>query len=302
MATIITAKRYLMKQFSFEEFRGYDRGKKTRMVVVPDGRWVAEDSARWSSDEEYGDYERHIYGWSQSESTTSAVVGAEVCTKYTLRRDRGSNPRSGGTSHWGYSHSMLVSEEPFGIISGQKEKSFDDFSSQKERDGLPMGGLYFTSARQVHKGELGRLPQILMPQFARMSREYGEGFHEWREGQGCKPMPKRDRRRGEKGWARLKDVSNLAGMTPEEMVRGFFLFTHAETPALQVLFREHREDIHCRVVKHDSWETFHEHRLDELFARDDLKRAWIRQGFAKAVLYLCHLGYQPELPVQAIAV
>lgn len=270
-----------MEQFSFEDSRG-------RTVQVPDGKWVADAYSRWSSEHEYGSFKHGSDDWSHSETTTTTIVGTESSVRHALEMNSG-RPGSNYSSRWGFSHTMYVASEPFGLISGQKE------------DGQPVGGLYFTCARQVHKGELGRLPEIVRPQFARVSRVYSEGFHEWREENGAKPMPRRDQRRSKKGWARLPDVARIVGMTSEELVRRYFLFTHAEEPCLQVLFRERREHIHCRVVKCGSWEDFHEHALDVLFGRN-LAHAWIRQGFAKTVLYLHSLGYVPELPVQAMAV
>ena len=165
-------------------------------------------------------------------------------------------------------------------------------------NGRSVGGAYFHCARQVHKGELGRRPEIARPAFARQGRGdilYPKEHNAYRAEFGAPPVSRRDMRRGKKGWARLTDVARIVGMSPEEVVSRYFLFTHAEYPMLDVLFRERREDIHCQVLPYDAVERFGSSDVvQRLFCRPDFAHAWIRQGFALTVLYLSRFGHVPD--------
>ncbi len=271
-----------MGQFRFEELDGSDgRGNRlTRTVEVPDGKWVVSTGSSWFSEGSYGEDDDE--GWSESERTDLVIVGPAPA-QHVRERSSCSAPYNGSTySSSGSSFSTYVGDEPFGIIA------------TTVANGQAAGGAYFHCARQVHKGELGRRPEIARPQFARLSRNYDDEYLAWRSEQGHPPVSRRDQRRGHVGWARLTDVARIVRMSPEEVVSRHFLFTHAEHPMLDVLFRERREDIHCQVLPYDAVERFSSSDVGQrLFGRLDFAHAWIRQGFALTVLYLRHFGHVP---------
>ncbi len=274
----------MAKQFIVKELVGTDRQghQLYRDVEIPDGKWVAHASIsfvheeEWDLDEE-DDLGDHLY---VCEEHRHQIVGSAPQGRYVLSRYHNTRHYNNGRSSSGSTDFFLVGDQPFGVIYEEKE------------NGQRTGGLWFSCARQVHKGELGRRPPIQRPQFA---REAPPEFPQEISGITGKPIHQRDRKRGKHGWARLADVAALVHMTPEEVARRYFAFTHAEHPALQVLFASQREQIHGQPVPRNSWITFHEHDLPRLFDRNPAE-IWIRQGFANVVLYLHHLGHTPPLP------
>lgn len=270
----------MAKRFTVEEYAGQDQSGRPikRQVAIPDGKWVVHASTAFSKEEMWDD---SVEGnpTCTVEERTRRVVGPEPGQKYALDRRHSRRHWRDGSSVYGSSFCLLVGDQPFGVVLEKKE------------DGQRVEGLWFSCARQIHKGELGRRPQITRPQFAREAPR--EDIPEVSNLTG-KPIRQRDRRRGKYGWARLADVAALVGMTPEEMVRRYFAFTDAEHPRLQVLFGT-REQIHGQRIPWDSWTTFYELGLPQLFDCDP-STIWIRQGFANVVLYLHHFGYIPPLP------
>lgn len=273
-------------QYVIREHTGYDRSGKDeyREVMIPDGKWLVFAASFYYEDIEYEDVDRpeEFPGYHSSEDSSFTVVGSEPRERYrlSLSSDRrnfvGGYHRSRGTSFY------LVGDEPLGVIL------------EKKVDGERVGGFWFSCARQVHKGELGRRPVIKRPQFARPTYEIPLDQNSHLTG---KPIRVRDRRRGKVGWARLTEVARLAGLSSEELVRRYFDFTDAELPRLQVLLAADRNKIHCQQVHHGAWQKFGLADLPALFDRDP-ETIWIRQGFALTVLYLQYLGYVPTPALQ----
>ncbi len=271
----------MAKQFVIQEFAGRDeRGQVVyREVEIPDGQWIVFASSFISEEVEYRNENPDL---NSSEVRSYTIVGPAPQMRYI--HDRSSNRRdySNGFHRSRYGCSWLVGAEPFGIICDKKE------------NGRRVGELWFSCARQVHKGELGRRPVIARPQFARPAFEFSTEKLSPVTG---KPFKARDRRRGKEGWARLTDVAELAHLAPKELVRRYFDFADHGGPCLQVLFAARREEIHCQAVRHGSWQTFGLDDLPALFDRDP-STIWIRQGFALAVLYMRSFGYVPPLQNQ----
>ncbi|MFH1620824.1 MAG: hypothetical protein ABIB04_01935 [Patescibacteria group bacterium] len=270
----------MAKQFVIQEYViRDDRGKKThRDVVIPDDKWVVFASSHLSEERWYADdtCSPDEHSWREG---TYTVIGDKPNIRYVLDSYSSRRHYSNG-SHCSRSTSYyLVGDVPFGVILEKKEDG--------ERD----GGLWFSCARQVHKGELGRRPIITRPQFARETFESIPEISPITE----KPIRPRDQKRGKVGWTRLREVAGIAGMKPEELVHRYFDFTDAERPRLCVLFAKDRTEIHCRPVPWRSWQEFSLENLPALFDRDP-DTIWIRQGFALAVLYMHSLGYCPDLP------
>lgn len=274
----------MAKQFTIARGLGVfraDGNPNTDPVTVPDGKWVLEVFSH-SFEEWQGDDDGDGLGFSNSAWRTNQVVGSEPATQYPLGRSRNHQHWTGGGSTRSSSRKLLVGDQPFGVITEEREGS----------DPLDRGGLYFSCARQIHKGELGWRPQINRPLFLREAPDHFMGT-ENRDGQ---PIAPRNLRRGKKGWAQLSEVAALVGMTEEEMVRRYFLFTDAGAPRLQVM-RGGPEVIVGRKIRRDEVEVFYPDTFAELFG--DLRQIWIRQGFALTVLYLKYFGYIPDLPIVA---
>ncbi|MFC1787715.1 hypothetical protein ACFLZY_00650 [Patescibacteria group bacterium] len=268
-----------MKAFQIEVYRDVDqqgRPIKTTMTI-PDGQWVvlgvysfSETERSWEDDCEGEEYCYH-------RSSRFEIVGAEP-RRILMDQSRSNKHYHNDSFSRTSAVYAFVGDEPFGVVTWQIENGAE-------------GGWYFTCARQIHKGELGRRPEMVRPQFA---REAPLVFPD-EEGQVSpitgKPIKARDRRRGKTGWARLRDLSYVTDLDPRELVERYFDFTHSEYPALQVLFATSREEIHGQEVKYNSWQTFRADQLDELFEHD-LTTIWVRKGWASVVLYLHHFGYQ----------
>lgn len=266
-----------------------DGSPNTDPVTVPDGKWVVEvyahSFAEWEDDDgnpfdPFGDSGFGILSW-----RTNEVVGPEPQIRYTLGAHRNRQHWTGGDSASHSSRQLLVGDQPFGVITEEEREGSDP---------LDHGGLYFHCARQIHKGELGRRPQIVRPQFVREAPDHFMG-EEGRDGQ---PITARNLRRGKKGWAQLQEVAELVGMDPEEMVRRYYLFTDESAPRLQIM-RGGPEVIVGRKIRRDEVEVFYPHAFAELFG--DPRQIWIRQGFALTILYLKYFGYEPVLPEEKAA-
>jgi hypothetical protein len=232
------------------------------VITVPDGMWVAEAERRYQADL-IDRYEGEIGEFETVNSWEYEVIGTANFKCHVLDHH----------SHGGYSHgaksswwrSLVVSEQPFGIVRWQTE--YNDV----------MSGRYFICARQIHKGEMGAKPQIKRPKFARQASEPYRIGHQKKVRQ--------------HGWARLTDVATLAGMKPLEMLETYFQFTHAENPSLDVTFGKY-DEIHGQSVPREKIVQYGYDVVRSLDLNDPL--VWVRQGFAVTVLYLRHFGYMPR--------
>lgn len=262
------------KQYTVEAYNG-------TTVTIPDGKWVCwvsthsyhcEEWNSGSSWEESGqNYEKY------SISHTYKVVGVEPQEKILLRRT--SNP----LHERGYSRSehsaihLLVGDEPFGLILESYEND------------VKCDALWFVAARQIHKGELGRMAEVERPKFA----------HEAMDSLGLgKPKNRRQRRRrarSKKAWARLSDVARLIEMEPEDVVRRYLPFSGNgelhDHPYLRICFAKTWNEVNGR--RQVGVEMFSYGNLYKLLERN-LETAWIEKGLTLAILRLYHLGYVPE--------
>lgn len=242
---------------------------------VEDGLWVAHVTTGHMLLDEWDDDDTGAQHYSEREEYRYRIIGPEPHDRHVLEASNSRHTRSGLRSSQGSCSIALVGKQSFGAIL---------FTTS---DGVEAPGLHFVCSRQVHKGELGRRPEIKRPRFAREApvSDAEVSFRTER------PIRRRDQRRGQVGWARLEEAAQLIGMKPEELVRRYFRFTHAEHPALEVRWADGFAEINRQPAK--PTERFGPSALDALFARG-LGKAWIRKGFACTALYLHHLGHVPE--------
>lgn len=251
------------KKFVIRELVGHDGRNNPihREVEIPDGQWVVEVAPGcmgWETAED-GDFTRNETTW------THEVVGPKPTAEYLLRREgHGGRPTSNGRSWHLRFERLLVGDKPFGVINTESESGNDSPTRTTS--------LLFEAARQIHKGELGQFPPFQSPRYAREGRE-GGGRHFAR-------------------WARLVDVAALVGMPHEQLVERFYVFADANRRGLPVLFAATREEIDGRVIPHNAVKRFENDMFPQLFDRNPAT-IWVRQGFAKTVLCLHHLGYDP---------
>ncbi len=267
------------KRFVIQELVKHDeQGKPVhREVEIPDGRWVVEvapGSMGWEVLED---------GFRTSEETkwSHEVVGPKPTTEHLLRRlGLGGRRTANGTDWHRRNVRLLVCDQPFGVINVESES---DNESPARRSSL-----LFEAARQIHKGELGQFPPFPSPRYAREGREL-DGYVP----EGIKCTRKHDLRRHHARWARLVEVAALVGMPHEQLVERFYPFADAVGRGLPVLFAATREEIDGRVIPHNAVRRFEIDVFPELFDRNPAT-IWVRQGFAKTVLCLHHLGYKPN--------
>ncbi|PIP60451.1 hypothetical protein COX00_03105 [Candidatus Uhrbacteria bacterium CG22_combo_CG10-13_8_21_14_all_47_17] len=255
--------------YIIEELLGNTLGeKRTQDIEVPDGKWVARASVL----REIEDGEELTRGhYHEEDAGLYRIIGTKPEEKYTTETSEDNASYKGIRNSSLYRVFMLVGSEPFGIVI------YETTNSKR------VGGLYFESARQVHKGELGRGLKVAMPTCAREAREPDPED----------PQPRRDRRRHYACWARLSEVAALMGLSTKEVLERFHLFADADARGVPVLFASKRDEIHGKVISKSAVKRFKEAEFPQLFDRD-LSTIWVRQGFAKTVLRLHALNYTPD--------
>ncbi|MCC6563777.1 hypothetical protein IT087_02700 [Candidatus Uhrbacteria bacterium] len=267
------------KAFVIQELvRTDEQNKPTHKgIFIPNGKWVLNVGTHFRSEREWdldGDD-----AFSETEETTYAVVGGVEPVRHVLDRSRGGIGHAGSSGSWGSGSYMLVADRPFGVISVEKT------------NGEPSPFLEFTAAREVHKGELGRFPLAAAPKYAREGREPATWKNEdLRPGE--QPIPMRRLKRHHARWARLVEVAALIGRPHERLVEDFYAFADSHGHGLPVVFAANRDEIHGQVLPPGTVKSFTEREFPKLFDRNPAT-IWVRQGFAKTVLCLHALGYQP---------
>jgi hypothetical protein len=223
--------------------------------VVPNGKWVME---RWVTPAGFDDF---------SPVTTHFVGNYKGLTTIELERD--------GQS----SRNLYVSDLPFGTISSES-------LSEVWRT---MDGVYFTSAKQIHKGELGQLVPI--PQLNYVREDKAE-VRPWARG--------KRKSRSHIGWGKLSDLIEATGLSFEEIIERFWPFvdfkTHAAQnfpSALTMLTGVTADEIKRRnrlVYAYTKQEILDRLQQDP----DAYNDVWIREGLIKTILRLIALGYVPK--------
>lgn len=260
-----------------------------RKFAVPDDQWVAQvvtGSTGTEESDEDGPVDRSEERWSYQ------VVGSRPQHEHLVRQFGEPTRYARGVKSWHRrSQWLLVSDRPFGVIQ-TIELSGLDLENPLEY------GPTFTSARQLHKGELGRFPEFAQPQYAREGREPAT----WKNEDlppGVKPYSGRALRRNHARWARLTEVAALVHMPPEELVRRYFAFADSKGRGLPVLFAKERDEIQGKIIAFNDVQRFEERKLPQLFDRDPAI-VWVRQGFAKTVLGLHYFGHVPGLKLPTV--
>jgi hypothetical protein len=255
--------------------------------LVADGKWVLTVGTHFRSEREWDEEGKDT--WSESERTTYSVVGVrreEEVRRIVLERSRRTSPyRAGSSGSWGNTLYALVGDQTFGVIITEEEND------------VMMSFPSFVAARQIHKGELGRFPLVAAPTYVREGREPATWKNEDLP-EGVKPWPMRRLKRHHARWAQLSEVAALAGMSHQQLLELFYPFADSRGNGLQAIFAASRDEIHGKIVPWNAVQRFTERDLPRLFERDPAS-IWVRQGFAKTVLCLKQLGYQPNTTAQA---
>jgi hypothetical protein len=245
---IIEAENYRPNDYPWEPLQV--RYQEYPFTVV-EGAWVAET---WADYQHKPEYEKWFF-----------TVGPEP-NIFKL----GPAPMS-----WKVPNFLCVGSEPFGIVNLRLRRS------------EPVGGLHFQPAQLVHKGELGKHPDVATPPFA---REALDQTSSWAD--------KPDRKRGYVSWARLVDVAKMAGLTPEQVMLDYWGFVDYKydpewdhEPHMDVIRANSHEEIHCQKVDPRMRGQFTETQVRAMVSAgfSDWDKFWIRRGFAKVVLYLLYL-------------
>lgn len=222
--------------------------------VVPNGKWVLE---------------RPQAGYSQ-------VIGEDVKLIEHIVLDE--------TTSFVLSKTLYVSDKPFGFVTWDGIQ--DGYRVEMKRSET----LYFTSARQIHKGELGRAIPVKKLSFA------AEKLIGPEEG-----ATNGDRQRARMGWVRLADLIIAAQANPLLLMDQFLSFS------LQYFVRnEYSGDFEAalHIVRAKESNAIEGKQPEiELITRAEIYRVisetpfddiWVRHGFATTVLRLIEIGYSSK--------
>ena len=80
------------------------------------------------------------------------------------------------------------------------------------------------------------------------------------------------------------------GLSHERLIESFYPFADAKDRGLPVLIASKFEEIDGQIIPYNAAKRFRKDALPQLFDRNPAS-IWVRQGFAKTVLCLHHLGY-----------
>lgn len=263
---------------------------KIGTLIVPDGWWVLECHS--------------------SRAISFTVIGEEA-KWYLQKQDR-------WVSEW-----LLVSPKPFGVVSYSTPPSlldcmdeYYDSSPHPMRD--PEEAKWFTSARQVHKGELGqympvdtskldRRPRVAKEKRGGIGRQHGRHKRGWRRN----------------GWMNLGDISAITGMSALELINRFFAYSDPQMPCLKAVFTDDTSGISRRILPHQDerdrivgrmnaqahgrepahiwtfrgWNRKESEQLDTALHAFP-NSAWVMAGFGNAIMRMVALGHIPALPKQ----
>ena len=224
--------------------------------VVPNGKWVMEKSlmtGRWS----------WLVGIDHSEF--------EQITLHSL---------------YGYPEMLYISDKPFGYVYAYEE---DVDQSVYPAEVKSSGYKTLVYARQIHKGELGQSVPIPRLQYVRQA-SHKPGY----------AMSARDKRRGNLGWVRfewLVEALCLPQRQAREIILGYAQFSghhhyiddRIVGRLIDVVLAMFEDEIKHKTpeVLSVAPETFRR------FTDENPDTLWIRHGFAKTILRLQALGYQP---------
>lgn len=262
------------KKFFIQEFVKHreDGMPVYRDVEISDGRWVIEVAPGDQGGEQPGE-SFNLTRWSYE------IVGPKPTAEHVLRLGYGDYHFEGGMSWHRRIASMLVCDQPFGVIKTV---------SSTDTGAVSGSSTAFESARQIHKGELGQFPPFPTPRFVREGRKLNVP-----EGEIITRTCRRALRRNSTRWARLVEVAAIVGMPHQQLVERFYPFGNTEGHGLPVLFAATPEEIHGKVIPNDSVKRFGEAQFPQLFDRNPAT-IWVRRGFARTMLCLHHLGYDPN--------
>lgn len=222
--------------------------------VVPNGKWVME---RFNTG----------YGWSWLVGITYDEVERVVLESGV------------GGSGISWSHTLYVSDKPFGFIEAEDGKRI-----YGEDRAVPVGPRRLAYAQQIHKGELGQSVPTPRLKYVRAD----------------------DKKRGN-GWVRLTDLAAAAGLTPEDIVFGFWQYSgHRNYSSynndqnggqlMDVVLAASDDEIRHQCPRVRSITRQRAEGYLSLFnLGDDQELIWVRRDFAYTVLRLLALGVRPEV-------
>lgn len=175
---------------------------------------------------------------------------------------------------------LWVSEEPFGTLRWERDR---DCATS-----LPTGGIHFSSAKQIHKGQPGQLVSIPKLKYV---REDKPEVREWAQG--------KRKFRSHVGWGKVSDLVATTKLSFEEIIERFWPFVdynhqpwHRFPATLKMLRDVNAEQIknRDRTVEQLTKQEILDALQEDPDAYND---AWIPAGLSKTILRLIVLGYQP---------
>lgn len=260
------------------------------IVRVPDGKWVSEVRVEsfmkpHPEDRRTPFDERPLVVPARWWAQMLGVDASEVSS--TLLSERWTKPKDYGyvstEQNW-----RLVSDKPFVVVH------FRDDSEHLRRQ--------MTSSRQMHKGELGRRPELVRKPNILPSQIPDPDNEHWQGENYIQPNL---------NWVALSELAEIVGFNAEEIIAAFAAFSPSTfyEPNVPLLMSFHgnprRGDItrvyigqppQCFCGGESYWggnNVIQLGSLDSRLARVG-GRAWVPQAFAYRVIRLVQFGYRPE--------
>lgn len=259
---------------------------------IPDGKWVAEVTVS-SFLEPYPEDLRipvpqrpcivPVQQWAQVLGVSRDKV------EISLTRENSSKAED----CYGYvsrsQYYQLVSDEPFVVVYHCDGETNHHGWVHRRKHG-------FTAARQMHKGELGRHPELLRrPEIFQSDLDDPDSGHY--EG------PEWDQKwvRHKQNWVKLSEIAEIACHTADDIIRGYASFSDStyEDPNMVFLRAPFREDDRIQVFVGDvpqNTRGFIAASLDSIAKSLDhsASQLWITQKLANRVIRLAQFGFGPS--------
>jgi hypothetical protein len=246
---------------------------------VPEGMWVAEANEGPETNYHDDDFRKPY----ETYDTRNEVIGAETQRILTYKSSNAGpayyDPEFERYEYPAFSVEsykwLHVSRRPFGIVS------------TPTKDGEPRGtGRFFTPARQIHKGEVGRKIPVNMPKVVRTPRDpnIDEGY-----AYSQKTV----------GWVRLDELARKAWLFETELLERFYPFNDFISALFPMVIATTEEDFEGRIVRYPQRRDVLLSEAIKLVNTHPTGWVWVRASWAATVLRLRSLRYQPEPVVQA---
>jgi len=245
---------------------------------VPDGMWVAE-----AHDGPVTNYHDDNFGKPyETYDTINEVIGAET-QRILIYKGGNAGPSFWDPEFERYEYPafsvesykwLYISRRPFGIVS------------TPTKDGEPRGtARFFTPARQIHKGELGRKMPVDMPKVVQTQRNpnVDEGY-----AYSQKTV----------GWVRLDELARKYWLFEPELMERFYPFNDFISALFPLVIATVPEDFEGRIVRYPQRRDVMLSDAIKIVKTHPTGWVWVRASWAATVLRLRSLGYKPEHAMQ----